>query len=79
MHLGLVFPVTACIITIIETQQLTGANKMNLPKPFFTAADNLGKHSYFKTLADAEAFQKINGGYILETSPKTIWRVTKRA
>lgn len=47
-----------------------------MQNPFFTAADSLGNHNYFDSLCDAEAFQAANGGYILETTPGRIWRVT---
>lgn len=43
---------------------------------FFTASDNLGQHFYFRSQAEAQTFQSTNGGYILETTPRKIWRVT---
>ena len=43
---------------------------------FFTANDNLGSHFYFRTIAEAQSFQAERGGYILETTPRKIWRVT---
>lgn len=51
-----------------------------VPAPFFTAKDAInGIPSdlfYFRSPADAEAFRTARGGWILETSPGTIWRVT---
>jgi hypothetical protein len=47
--------------------------------PFFTASDNLGAHSYFRTLTEAQAFQAAQGGYIIETTRGRIWRVTLQA
>jgi hypothetical protein len=44
---------------------------------FYSAADHLGTHSYFRTEADASAFQAAYGGYILMTTPNRIWRVTQ--
>ena len=45
---------------------------------FFSAADHLGTHSYFRTLGDAQAFQAAYGGYILMTTTNRIWRVTQQ-
>lgn len=50
-----------------------------MPTPFFTAADHLGAHSYFRSVADAAAFQAINGGVIVMTTTNRIWRVTQPA
>lgn len=47
-----------------------------MTEPFFKAADSIGNHHYFRSLGDAEAFQSANGGYILQTTPGRIWRVT---
>jgi hypothetical protein len=44
--------------------------------PFFQAHDHLGHHHYFRTPADAQRFQETHGGYVLETTPRRIWRVT---
>lgn len=46
---------------------------------FYSAVDSLGAHSYFQSLAAAEAFQAAFGGYVLETTPHRIWRVTLAA
>lgn len=47
------------------------------PKPFFTAEDpGLGQLFYFTTETAARDFQAIRGGYILETTKGSIWRVT---
>ena len=56
-------------------------NAFQVTKPgesavFATAADHLGSHSYFLSLGDAEEFQAASGGYVLETTPGRIWRVT---
>lgn len=48
-----------------------------MTKAFYSAADNLGNHSYFRSLGDAQAFHAAYGGYILETTPGRIWRVTQ--
>lgn len=45
--------------------------------PFFTASDWLGVHAYFKARADAEAFAAANGGELYETTPGTVWRITR--
>ena len=47
-----------------------------MPVPFFTAADHLGAHVYFRSLTDADAYQQQHGGYVLMTTPGRIWRVT---
>ena len=47
--------------------------------PFFTASDWLGVHAYFTTPADAEAFAAANGGELHETTPGTVWRITRPA
>lgn len=45
--------------------------------PFHTAhCPSLGWLYYFRTIADAEAFRYLRGGYVLETTPGRIWRVT---
>ncbi len=44
--------------------------------PFFESSDNIGHSFYFRTLVDAETFQAAHGGYVLETTPRRIWRVT---
>jgi hypothetical protein len=46
-------------------------------KAFYSAADNLGTHSYFRSLGDAQSFQAAFGGYILMTTTNRIWRVTQ--
>lgn len=43
---------------------------------FYEAADQIGHHFYFRSPADAEAFRASRGGYVLETTPRRIWRVT---
>lgn len=43
---------------------------------FFQATDTLGHHFYFRSLADASAYQAAHGGYVIETTPNRIWRVT---
>lgn len=48
-----------------------------MPIPFFAAADHLGSHAYFHSLADAEAYAKCMGGYVLMTTHNRIWRVTR--
>jgi hypothetical protein len=47
-----------------------------LPVPFFEGTDNLGTHAYFDSPKDAERYQAARGGYVLETTPSRIWRVT---
>lgn len=47
-----------------------------LPVPFFEGTDNLGTHAYFDSPKDAERYQCACGGYVLETTPSRIWRVT---
>ena len=48
-----------------------------MPVPFFSAADHLGSHAYFHSLADAQAYSAVHGGYVLMTTPNRIWRVTQ--
>lgn len=47
-------------------------------KVFFKASDDLGNHFYFHSLCDAEEFKSVHGGYVLETTPGRIWRVTTK-
>lgn len=48
-----------------------------VPDPFFSADDHIGRHAYFHSLADAEAYAKCMGGYVLMTTHNRIWRVTR--
>ncbi len=47
-----------------------------LPTPFYRGTDHLGAHAYFRSLKEAQTYAAANGGYIAETTPGRIWRVT---
>lgn len=51
---------------------------MAAPVPFFTASDHLGRHAYFRSVTEAEAYQAVHGGAIAMTTPHRIWRVTQQ-
>lgn len=54
-----------------------GSQPENLAMPFYSAhCPSLGHLFYFRVHADATAFHDLRGGYILETTPGRIWRVT---
>jgi hypothetical protein len=41
-------------------------------------SDHLGNHDYFRDPDDAEVWKDAHGGdYVLETTPGSIWRVTR--
>ena len=53
------------------------ANREPIMHPFYSAhCPSLGWLYYFRSPAAAEAMRALHGGYVLETIPGYIWRLT---